>query len=878
MKNIYSLLVLLLASVGLYAQTTYPVQVNVNLVPPYSLYLDDYATGARERLSVTLVNRDVQRPSTMVRLKLTIKANGFTITSNDYAPFTPITIEPNMPYRLSQEELAQYFNPQNLTAGGTGSLAWQKDRKLPEGMIEFCFEAIEQQTGRKLSLPGCGMAWVSTQKPPTLSLPFNGETVQYRDPLNLLFQWTPRHSGLANVEYQLIIKQLWDNGLKPEAAWAYSTEILRETVKPTSLLYGVTMPPLTPGMRYAWAVQAIAKDGFDEVRVFENNGLSEIRWFTLADYCPPPAGVTAKADNGRISLEWVPLPEHIDFTVSYRKKGVEGAEWFYTKTNLPRLTLYDVQPGYTYEYRIGSACKPETPIYGDTYTIAIPAVDTSYNPSCGKLPAVDVSNQNRLQALAPGEMFMASDFPVYVTGVSGSNGTFSGEGYTIMPKLFLSAKLAVRWSNITINTDRRMVEGWVDGIYDEANSQIVDIEEYEQAVKELGILISGRIQALYDKIVAGIEDAVLADYLYNFIRVEIPESIEKELALIPTTDTTEVRRWQELQLQYTQQLANIPDNELQAFCEEAAKTLNEQRRKGELTKEGTESVMTSGLIKNFNPNLVLTIVPYNEETIIQTSKLYKKYICDGNIKIAEFDYNKLPAIEREKIDYIIRENPKVREVLEIMCRQQGFLETHQGTEPVYADFVNELLRSDSLTIGDFVEIAKAREYLYKRLKGEYMMAIGENIPTVLSFSLAGKISTPLRNRSTIFISRIALRNSVNIEKAVWAQKTFGPKFSDNGKFANRLIDDVLKDLKSGTLKVADIPIDVVVKNGETFILNTRSSVVLMKAGVPRSSWNVINRTGNKFFEELLEEQLTRNGLIKGVNSIRQSGTNISFTN
>ncbi|MDR2383067.1 MAG: hypothetical protein LBD76_04185 [Prevotellaceae bacterium] len=58
------------------AQIVYPAQVNVNLIPPYSLYLDDYATGMRERISVTLFNRDLQNPNMTLKLSLTIKAQG----------------------------------------------------------------------------------------------------------------------------------------------------------------------------------------------------------------------------------------------------------------------------------------------------------------------------------------------------------------------------------------------------------------------------------------------------------------------------------------------------------------------------------------------------------------------------------------------------------------------------------------------------------------------------------------------------------------------------------------------------------------------------------------------------------------------------------
>lgn len=65
-----------------------------------------------------------------------------------------------------------------------------------------------------------------------------------------------------------------------------------------------------------------------------------------------------------------------------------------------------------------------------------------------------------------------------------------------------------------------------------------------------------------------------------------------------------------------------------------------------------------------------------------------------------------------------------------------------------------------------------------------------------------------------------------------------------------------------------------VRNGQTFILNTRSSAALMQAGIPRNAWNVVNQTGVSSFESMLTGQLIRNGLINGTNTIRQSGTQL----
>jgi RHS repeat-associated protein len=94
--------------------------------------------------------------------------------------------------------------------------------------------------------------------------------------------------------------------------------------------------------------------------------------------------------------------------------------------------------------------------------------------------------------------------------------------------------------------------------------------------------------------------------------------------------------------------------------------------------------------------------------------------------------------------------------------------------------------------------------------------------------------------------------------AKFAQKTFNPMFSAEGKFAGKSVDDVAAALRSGSMKPSEIPIDYVVRDGQTLILNTRSSQALEAAGIPRSQWNAVNRTGQDFYEGLLNGQLGRN--------------------
>ena len=58
----------------------------------------------------------------------------------------------------------------------------------------------------------------------------------------------------------------------------------------------------------------------------------------------------------------------------------------------------------------------------------------------------------------------------------------------------------------------------------------------------------------------------------------------------------------------------------------------------------------------------------------------------------------------------------------------------------------------------------------------------------------------------------------------------------------------------------NIPIDVTVRNGNTLILNTRSSQALIRAGIARRLWTVVDRPGQLAYEERLSKQLSKNGL------------------
>ena len=102
-----------------------------------------------------------------------------------------------------------------------------------------------------------------------------------------------------------------------------------------------------------------------------------------------------------------------------------------------------------------------------------------------------------------------------------------------------------------------------------------------------------------------------------------------------------------------------------------------------------------------------------------------------------------------------------------------------------------------------------------------------------------------------------------LDNANYAQKGFSETFSSGGTFSGRTVTEVAADLRAGTIKAADVPIQYIVKDGKPLILNTRSAQALEQAGIPRNAWNTVNKTRDAAAQARLTAQLKRSKLPKG---------------
>lgn len=494
------ILILCLGSMGIYGQQqTYPVQVYTQLIPPYTPHIPSYYTGTQSKLKVMLINTDMQQPTVNVYLRMKILSSSFSAVTPPEVYTPQIELQAGMPVTLSLNDLEPYFKKENLRVSG-GQSEFYRTQMLPDNFYRFHFEVYEVGTNRLVSNTkiGFAQAMIASGEPPILNLPQKGSVIKESNTPSIMFSWTPKHmnsiAAAYGAEYDISLVEIYDKQVVPEAAFDYSRVLYTETTKSTSFIHTIVQPLLIPGMRYAWRVQAKAREGIDEISVFKNNGYSPVSWFDYTADCKIVQSCGAIYENGHVDISWQDVGA-MEYAVEYRKKGT--SRWYTGVINKPLLSqLYSLQAGKDYEYRIGSRCVTgDTFQYNDPQAFHIP--DRLENgPNCGLMPNVNLTNQTPTRELQSGMPVLVGDFPVFITKVSGS-GKFTGEGYVGIPYL-QGAQIAVTFKDIVVNTDNRLVSGYFETKYDTKNNNLLfDADQYQTGGKGVGDIRSGEEQAAF---------------------------------------------------------------------------------------------------------------------------------------------------------------------------------------------------------------------------------------------------------------------------------------------------------------------------------------------------------------------------------------------
>lgn len=490
----------------------YPVKLVPVVIPPYSMRLGDYATSTDNKLQLQVLMTDLMEPQHQTGIKFTLESglNAVPLAqSNDFVVgMNPFTLFPGSNITLTNVDLRALFELQNL--GGINAV--QYAQPLSDGVYQFCFQAYDYYTKNNLSSKTCATVFLTQYDPPMLNLPQNAEIVQAVSPYaggsGILFQWMPRQIA-NNTRYIFTLKELWDSGQSPVSGFLSSPPLWQEETYAPTLYYGLDKTQLIPGKRYAWQVQAksgnpvLGANPTEDNGVYKNNGFSEIYYFDYVENCTIPTFLMAKnVGRGRVEISWSigAQPAGL-YQVQYRKKN-SNTEWMTQQSYQSPAILTGLEDLTEYEYRVGSVCG-NTQDFGNAYSYSAiqyfttNANDVDNNYQCGVMPAIDIANKNLYQGiLNSNDTFTAGDFPVTVISSEGSNGIYSGTGYIPVPYLE-SIKIKVSFENISINTDKKLIDGIVETTYDPTEQNVISIGDI---LNDLG--------NLFTDIIAIIDDAI----------------------------------------------------------------------------------------------------------------------------------------------------------------------------------------------------------------------------------------------------------------------------------------------------------------------------------------------------------------------------------
>ena len=493
-------LALLLGSLQLVHAAIDPVTAIVSLAPPYTPFINEYATTGTNKLQVTLIVNDSRLVNHPARLQMVIEradGSGAIMATNEYAAIAPILLTGQATEILTGADLAPYFMAQNNMFTGFSQSQYVQTGRIPDGQYRIGFRVVDAQRANVVlsnvayTQPG----WFVLNDPPLLNLPRNKEGQRVNEPQYLKLEWFPRHLGSMNsafaASYKVELFAIRVPGMDPQqVAMSMQPDYSEETTR-TNLYLTPDKYLLEPGVEYAWRVKAFSDNG---LALFQNNGHSEVYSFVYGDLCPTPENVEAEVlGPEKAVISWGTDPAHTSYEARFRAKGKENARWHTRQTFQDNVALNSLlSPGMSYEYQVKAKSPTAESGYSPLATFTTPEINKGEKFECGSEDNVKVDNQNPKEHLKIGDMIYNGGFPVKLTEVSGSNGVFTGKGRVRIPFL-ANVQVNMEFKNIRVNELDQVYKGKLVSVYNpKSKFYIDDITDYWSVGDQVGNIVTGR--------------------------------------------------------------------------------------------------------------------------------------------------------------------------------------------------------------------------------------------------------------------------------------------------------------------------------------------------------------------------------------------------
>lgn len=317
-KHFFGLLIIIGAVLftGNVLGQTFPLQVSVNIAPPYSA---DYSTyfSSGGRLTVTINNTSPAVQRVYLAGSISTLDGSISVSLDPSQPWAgpALVVQPGS-NQYSGTDLQPYGNSSNLDYTGitTTDIA---SGLLPEGDYRICLRAYDYSTLAALSAEepqGCSNTFnISYPPAPQIINPECGSSVSRTLPQNIVFSWsTPLGlPAMASPQYEFLLVQLPD-GIDPLSALENAVDpVFRFTTTNTILNFGSAQPLLISPNRYAWRVRVTDRSGQTQ---FQNEGVSEPCVF---NYLEPgtsgnPFTIVYPLDGDTLPWSFMPIIHRFD--------------------------------------------------------------------------------------------------------------------------------------------------------------------------------------------------------------------------------------------------------------------------------------------------------------------------------------------------------------------------------------------------------------------------------------------------------------------------------------------------------------------------------------------------------------------------------------
>lgn len=303
------------------------VDIKISILPPYPSKVTDYASHPQQ---VLLLVRNVSNLPQDIQLRGSITGdNGIVLRVNpQYKSPSPIHLGTGQTLNLNGNDISQLFDYNQLLYSGITKDQVIRGNGLPEGNYQVCVQAFNYNTNQPISQAepmGCSNVFpISSVEAPNIITPYNDQSISAQTTQNFAITWSTPAGAPPSTQYTVEMVEILDNRNPNDAINSATTPpFFQQTVIAGNLLlYGPSMPSLTPGRKYALMVTA--KDPFNSV-TFRNRGRSEVTSFIYGQ-SPDTSGTNSSTtkikNNNNSNIPSVTIKGHIDW---YYRKSEEYA-------------------------------------------------------------------------------------------------------------------------------------------------------------------------------------------------------------------------------------------------------------------------------------------------------------------------------------------------------------------------------------------------------------------------------------------------------------------------------------------------------------------------------------------------------------------------